>query len=299
MRTVVWFGIAACSSDYGIGGPSAPAEPPAPEESPPEPEADPPPPGTHEPIADAGPDQIVDPLDQVKLDATASYDPEGLEIVAVEWRLVAAPPGSTSVLGVPNLPRTEFFVDLAGQYVFELTVKNTQGVWDSTPDTVVIEAVPSDGFYVQLSWDAATDLDLHLLNGTTPPFESGDCNYCNMNPHWGDPGGSDDPSLDIDAIDGFGPETITIDAPADGVYTAAVHFYGERGDADCRQGCDPSMATVVVYLGGAPVATYQRLLDADDQVWTVAEIRWPEQEVEPIDEVLVVDDPSCTVIVVN
>lgn len=284
---LVGFAASGCS-EYQIKGPpgdpppvaSSPTEP-APSVDAPEPSDEAPP--LSEPIADAGDDQDVEPLDTIVLDGTRSYDPDGREIVEMEWSLVSAPPGSDATLADPTRPKPEFLVDLAGEYVFELTVMNDAGVWDPTPDTVTIVAVPLDGFYVQLTWDAATDLDLHLLNGGSDLFETGDCNYCNTSPRWGAPGTADDPSLDRDDTNGYGPETITIDDPADDVYTAAVHFFGGRNSDDCRDHCDPSVATVRVFLSGVEVAAFSRELTTQDDVWTVASITWPTGAVAEID----------------
>ena len=113
---------------------------------------------------------------------------------------MSAPEGSRSELVDAETASPTLFVDLAGAYVFALTVQNAEGLWDATPDLVEVTALPADGFYVELSWHAGSDLDLHLMNGTTPMFGFGDCSYCNMAPSWGvasDP--DDDPSLDWDA----------------------------------------------------------------------------------------------------
>lgn len=246
-----------------------------------------------EPIAEAGADLEVQPLDVVTLDGTLSYDPAGLAIVEMRWSLVAAPAGSTASLSDPAAARPEFFADLAGDFVFELTVKNEAGVWDSTPDTVVITAVPLDGFYVELSWDAAVDLDLHLLNGTSGLFGAGDCNYCNMTPSWGAAGRTDDPSLDWDAIDGWGPETITIDAPSAGTYNVQVHYYGENGSPTCSGPCNNSTATVNVYLGGVLAASYSQVFSDQGQVWDVADIVWPAGQVVPIGGLGTTNKTSC------
>src|SRR5688500_18943718 len=90
------------------------------------------PPVEGEPVADAGPDQQQTPLVEVVLDGTASHDPSGLAIVAMDWAIVSAPSGSTASLDDAGAARPSFFADLAGEYVFELTVQNEAGAWDST-----------------------------------------------------------------------------------------------------------------------------------------------------------------------
>ena len=237
-----------------------------------------------EPIADAGVDRSVQPLDELVLDASGSFDPQGRPIVAWQWTLVSAPDGSRSEIVDAETAAPTFFVDLAGVYAFALTVQNAEGLWDATPDLLEVTALPADGFYVELSWHAGSDLDLHLMNGTTPMFGFGDCSYCNMSPSWGvasDP--DDDPSLDWDAIFGFGPETITIDEPGEGTFEVVVHYYGEEGFDRCRGGCESTPAVVNVYLGGELAATFERTVVAQGDVWRVATIAWPSREITEID----------------
>ncbi len=236
-----------------------------------------------EPVADAGPDIEASPLDTVKLDGRGSYDPNGEEIVAMEWKLVSAPSGSTAGLDDITSPRPSFFADLAGDYAFELTVQNESGLWDSSPDEVVVTALPLDGFYVELSWDNDNDLDLHLSQDGADFYSNKDVSWCNPNPNWGSSGAADDPSLDWDAIFGWGPETITIDEPWDGVYNVRVHYYGENEFDYCQGACATSMATVNIYLGGVLVETFSREMTSDNQVWHVADIHWPDYTVDHVD----------------
>jgi hypothetical protein len=236
-----------------------------------------------EPVADAGADQEAKPLDTITLDGTASYDPSGLDIVAMKWTLVSKPSGSTAELSDPAVPKPEVFVDLAGDYVFELTVKNEDGVWDSTPDKVKVNATPADGFYVELSWDAGNDLDLHLLHGSDTLFTQGDCNYCNKHPNWNDSVRTDDPSLDWDVIQGFGPETITIDDPSADTYQVGVHYYGENGLASCVGACAQATATVSIYISGSLAATYHHQFSDQGDLWQVARIEWPSAKITEVD----------------
>ncbi len=285
-------------SDYNIHGVEDIREPLDPNERPPmdesEEEEDPIVPG--EPVADAGPDQTVAPLDLVFLDGTASYDPDGGDITKYEWTLVEVPSGSTaSILGTSK-DAPSIWMDLAGDYVIELTVQNDQGEWDSTPDEVVISAVPSDGFYVQLSWDTVTDLDLHLLDGSSRIWDNpGDCNFCNMSPEWGSGGPDDNPSLDWDTIfEGYGPETITIDKPRSGsTYTALVHYYGESGSPTCWGQCPPATATIDIDLRGSVVASFTETLDDAGATWTAASIEFPSQTVTEIGTLGKTNDITC------
>lgn len=220
-----------------------------------------------EPVAHAGQDVTVAPLEFVTLNGTESYDPEGKEPLKYDWTLISGPDGSTATLVDNKVAKPTMWLDLAGDYELELTVMNTDGVWDSTPDTVIVSAIPAENFFVQLSWNTETDLDLHLLDGSSALWSNpGDCNYCNMAPQWGAAGPDDNPSLDWDTIyEGYGPETITIDAPASGTYTAVVHYYGEFGDSSCWGTCPPATATVDVFIDGELKKSFtETLQDAGD-----------------------------------
>lgn len=287
MRFWLFAGLTAATagcSDYGYGDPPSDTDDTGSTTTPSSP---------LEPVADAGDDRSVQPLDELVLDAGASSDPAGLPIIGYRWTLVKFPEGSRSEIGSPNLASPTFFVDLAGVYEFELTVENEAGLWDSTPDTLVVTALPADGFYVELSWAASSDLDIHMLNGTTPLFGDGDCSFCNMTPSWGAPTDADDPSLDWDAIFGFGPETITIDEPGYGSFSIDVHYYGEDGLERCRGSCEPSPATVNVYLGGELEASFQRTLTAQGDLWHVATITWPSREIVEVDELGHTNKTAC------
>ena len=273
--------LTACSIEHSLQGKVEP-EPDVEDTGTPLTTSTTPPADPDEPIADAGVDAEVRPLDVVELEGTASYDPAGLDITAVEWTMVSSPAGSTAELSDTTAPRPEFFADLAGEYIFELTVMNDAGVWDSTPDTVVITSLPAEGFYVELSWDARNDLDLHLMPEGHDIFGPLDVNFCNDNPSWGDPGPADDPSLDWDAIDGFGPETATIPEPRDGSYNVQVHYYGENGAPTCAGPCAESTATIRIYLGGVLAAEYSQLFTQQGQVWDAATIHWPSGQIDEI-----------------
>lgn len=249
------------------------------------------PPDAEAPVADAGPDREVSPLEVVSLDGTDSRDPAGGRIVAYHWSLVSRPSGSTTDLEDPEAERPTFFADLAGDYVFALTVRNDAGVWDESADDVLVTATPLDGFYVELSWDTATDLDLHLAEGGAPLFGTRDCSFCNMTPDFGGSGRADDASLDWDAIDGWGPETITIDAPATGAYTVRVHFYGDA--RACGGGCPPTTATARVFLGGVLAETFTQRLTAEGQVWEVAELEWPSGRLRALGDVGRTTESGC------
>lgn len=274
---MLWLSALVSCSEYNID--SKPPRP-KPEKEEEEPEEE-------EPIADAGPDQEMQPLQDVQLDGTASYDPNDLEIVAVKWELVERPASSNAELTSDDVPRPTFWADFAGDYVFSLTVQNEDGVWDSTPDEVVITVLPLDGFYVELSWDQALDLDLHLMDESAELFSNGDCNYCNKTPSWGSPGSADDPSLDWDDINGHGPETITIDSPSDGTFYIGVQYYDP--DTPNRE----TEATVNIYIGGVLAETFVGTLSSRGDLWQVARLDWPDASITEMDNIVSTNTFSC------
>ncbi|HSJ54385.1 MAG TPA: PKD domain-containing protein [Anaerolineae bacterium] len=84
------------------------------------------------PIADAGPDQEVDPGDTVRLDGSASSDPNGDPLV-YRWVQTGGP-----VVDFAPAVSVTTFVAPSGLFTFTLIVTNTAGL--SGTDTTVIEA---------------------------------------------------------------------------------------------------------------------------------------------------------------
>ena len=128
--------------------------------------------------------------------------------------------------------------------------------------------------WVKLEWDTNdTDLDTHLWKGgATYKSSTGDCYYANcVSPShldWGVLGNSsDDPYLDTDDVDGYGPENLDIsNAPTD-TYTVAIFYYSDHGNGG------PSAAKVTVYLNGTQVWQGTKSLYNHD-LWTIMNVNW-------------------------
>jgi len=236
------------------------------------------------PVSDAGEDFMAAPLSRVELDGTRSFDPQGLGLIP-QWRFVRVPKGSQAVIDRADDLQPDFFADLVGTYEIELVVQNEAGIVDATPDTVVVDVVPSEALYMQLRWDTDVDLDLHVVPVGESVWGPMDCTWCNPNPDWGVRDVFvDDASLDWDVIDGYGPETVTIAQPAQGNFRAFVDVYGQGGLTVCRAGgCPPTQATLDVYVRGELTHTAVADLDEAGQLWEAIEVQWPSGLILPVD----------------
>jgi hypothetical protein len=275
------------------------------------------------PQARATPEEyFVAPLDIVVLDGSASVDQDGPgnRPVKWEWVVTSRPEGSLSqpvqnvnaadpTTGTPDDtmdPIAGFFVDLAGTYTIELRVTDNLGLSSQecqNPAIITIVARPEEAILVQVTWDtpadpdqtdrAGTDVDLHLLNPLadswfTTPY---DCYYGNAEPDWGQLGNpSDDPVLDIDDINGGGPENVVLNQPENtdvlgGPYLVALHYYSSQERVN---GADygESIAQTRIFLNGDLAWDYTGMdengmpepgefpLPASDHFCQIARIFW-------------------------
>lgn len=251
------------------------------------------------------------PLDVVTLDATPSNDPDG-SLVRYEWVLVESPEGTGQPhpferftnpnrpqdggrADDPSTPTAQYFVDLAGVYVFELRVTDNLGMVapsETCPDPVAritIASEPDQDIHIQLTWNTpgdanqtdgdGTDVDMHLLHPRGMNWDQAplDCYYANKTPDWGPAGPPGNPTLDIDDTSGAGPENINVEEPEDtsvlgNPYRLGIHYY--RAESFISGTYGPSTATVRVYLGGDLDYEGEQELRATDNFWDVVGIEW-------------------------
>ena len=260
------------------------------------------------------------PLEIITLDGAASVDvddPGGVP-VAYEWTVVQRPAGSMSqpVESISNLfrpadggpadnpstPSAQFFVDLAGEYVINLVVRDGLGFEAPSgqcpqPDaTLYISSIPHEDIHVELVWhtpndpdhtDAdGTDMDLHFMhpNGIGWDISPYDCYYANKTPDWGPTGAVGNPSLNIDDTSGAGPESLNLNDPdftdrvgGSGSYRVGVHYYSSGDDLFGTIDYGSSNATVRVRLLGIFEGEWRRTLNKDN-FWEVAGIIWTQND---------------------
>ncbi len=249
-----------------------------------------------------------------------SYDPrEGVQNkynLIHKWRVIEAPAAYsnpdwitplTPDTGRPSHSKMDFYIPYAtsggSRYLIELTVKNSDGA-ESTCNAEVF-GLTKNSLHVELFWDNASDVDLHVLNprrahqnlvsidnlpqnhsddpnminfrdtsnadwwvhSTNPPHY--DCHWrnCKNGVEWGTPGDtSDNPGLDRDDITGTGPENINISKPQQGWYRVSIHYYRVEGN-----GTD---AHVRVYCNGTVAYQNTAFLSDTDNTWMVGDIYW-------------------------
>lgn len=89
------------------------------------------------PVADAGPDQVIDQTGtQVQLDGSQSDDDDGDSFTAL-WTFTSVPVGSNAVLSDDTSLTPSFIADVPGEYILSLTVTDLLGA-SSTPDSMIV-----------------------------------------------------------------------------------------------------------------------------------------------------------------
>ena len=276
---------------------------------------------------------FVLPLDVVVLDGSASIDSDGPNNQPIEyvWEVISRPEGSRAHPmeslhdnGNPELggvaddtatPRSVFWVDLAGSYTIQLNVVDNLGLDSracSRPALVQVIAIPDQDVHVQLVWRTpadpdetdsdGTDLDLHVMRPGIGDFHESwfsipdDCYFENVDPDWGQPSSpTDDPEIDIDDINGGGPENINLNKPEmtsnfDYGYVVGVHYYCDRGRFS-REEYGPTFSNLRIYLKGELAWDYSAQNGEDKELatrgtfWEAASVAWPSLEVTPVDTV--------------
>ena len=161
-------------------------------------------------------------------------------------------------------------------YAANLRVHYAGGMGNGAVDvplTAAVEIPPPETTAVTLvlEWNTNfTDIDLHLVRPGGRVFDilgDSDCYYAEKTPDWGTRGDmTDNPFLDVDDVNGHGPETINLERTAAGRYEVYVHYFDDNG-------LGGSNATMEVHLGGQLAGTYQRNLDCNE-MWHVGTIDW-------------------------
>jgi hypothetical protein len=235
--------------------------------------------------ANSSPTPAIEPLDDVVISGDQSVGQGGATITGYAWEIVSKPPESSVTLSAPNGMDTGFRfssaqgivngLDVAGTFVVRLTVTDSNGAVSQNDARVTLNAVPTEGLHIQLSWSAPVDdIDLHLGKGNNPDWcSTNDCYFSNCTfsgPNWDGQSGftAGDPKLDIDDLNGFGPENINIDTPVNGSYVIGVHAYSGNPNPTFT----PTDVTVKIFVGGALAEEIYGHLQSKNDFWEVARV---------------------------
>lgn len=242
-------------------------------------------------------DDVIDPMESVRLNGSTSFDPTGLDLQRYVWTVDLAPTGSQRTVGeVLDSCNTAWesgcgtydgmLVDLPGQYRVCLMVENSAGMQSlvTQASCTTFTVVPHSQLHVQLTWSQVdnADQDLHLVHVENDPRvcnQQSDCHWRNCKPNsvyaapaWfsdDSAGQGANPRLDVDSTSGSVHENINIDAPRGGTYGVYVHYYEWDDRVE-----GPSEVTVTIWLGGLEVFSASKTLSTSDAIWRVGNINW-------------------------
>ncbi len=163
----------------------------------------------------------------VILTATAS-DSNG-QIVSTKWEIIKKPEGTNFTLEPNTGLTTKFTPQGAGEHIIRFSATDNDN--ETSYCDIKINAESRDHLYVNVSWDNTSDVDLYLLGPNVNNWTVDACNWGNTNPSWY-ADSKQNPHLDIDDTDGFGPEVIQIQRPNDGHYTVGVQLFDKLNNAN-------------------------------------------------------------------
>ena len=135
--------------------------------------------------------------------------------------------------------------------------------------------------FTELRWNTNySDVDFHLLppnSSITDLWTNKDCYYRNMTTSWG-------AHLDVDDVNGYGPEHIEIpNTPSAGIYTLYVHYYATHG-------AGTTLATVNVSANNGDIVKFGPYKLENDggnragDVWAVCTIEYPSGIITPLNQ---------------
>lgn len=162
---------------------------------------------------------------------------------------------------------------------------NVRGVSQTPP-------LATQDIHIEVSWDSdQTDVDTHVLllpgnqaAGIQGLWCDNDCYFSKPEPEWGVAGDwEDNPFLDRDDVDGYGPENVNIAKGIDNMkYRVVLHYYDDsQGDS----GPSDSNVTVKLFLRGVLQQTWGPLnLGSTGHTKDVFEIAWPSKTITTFSE---------------
>jgi len=182
--------------------------------------------------------------------------------------------GQSEILSINPYGSFEQAVGLrAGENVITIA---TRGSVEYQKSVTVTGVFSSDILFTTLWWNTdISDIDLHLVPIEGADGARDDCFFDHMISSWG-------ATLDVDDIDGFGPEHITARTLPPGKYLLYVHYF------DTHDQTSPTVVNVAVSTNGQQSEIFslggdKRMTTQDDR-WNVCAIEFPSGKITPINE---------------
>jgi uncharacterized protein YfaP (DUF2135 family) len=155
---------------------------------------------------------------------------------------------------------------------------STRGDVEYQKSVTVTGVFSSDILFTSLWWNTdLSDIDLHLVPIEGANGARDECFFGNMISTWG-------ATLDVDDVDGFGPEHITARTLPPGKYLLYVHYFATHGQTA------PTTVNVAVSVQGQQSIIFslngdRRMLNQGD-VWRVCTIEFTSGAIQTLDEFL-------------
>ena len=205
---------------------------------------------------------IIDPPTELAQDNTLSFD--------VDFEAAGLAQRHTATIELNSAHGTTAFVNLVGT------------VGPPLPGTTDLKVV--------LEWNTPwSDFDIHLVRANGELFnEEDDCHYSSKNPDWGQSSyAGDDPFLDRDDVDGFGPEELNLTTVGEQipVYDLYVQYHDYQ-----RQSAPATEVTLTYQMRDAPQQQLQRNMVTCGYMWHVGRFRFDGPS--PIFELVDVEDDT-------
>jgi Putative metal-binding motif len=226
------------------------------------------------PVSSCPANQTVNPNTTVPLNTTVS-SPSGRPVTCA-WSVVSRPGTSSGTFTNPtSCSGASYQADVVGAHVLRFTVTDSLGLTSTCDVTITVN--PLGDLWVELTWNRANDMDLHLLHPSAGNSHTAgawsaapyDCAWDDRNPSWDAPGTADDPSLDRDDISGTGPENIRINVPSvSHSYTIGAHMFSYFAAPQSVT------ATAKIYCGGVLKQTLTRSYSVDRQLWVIGTVQF-------------------------